>query len=225
MTTDETRLIELFESGMSLAELARELNISKTSAFNWKQRLTEAGKLHQGGPDRPEPSLEDRAATALERFQKAASAYDKAMDRCSRLPREIELAKSGLAEQATGFYMGQISSSELEDAEDHLRFLETELRTAQLALPLLAEHREHARKESERARRRVIEDQHSKQFAVLMERFRERGIPLSGGDERELRSLAVGDQRYEVDGLVCELIDLEGRRMFETGHAVPAGLR
>jgi hypothetical protein len=214
MTTDETRLIELFESGMILAELARELNISKTSAFNWKQRLTEAGKLHQGGPDTPEPSLEDRAATALERFQKAASAYDKAMDRCSRLPREIELAKSGLAEQATGFYMGQISSSELEDAEDHLRFLETELRTAQLALPLLAEHREYARRQAEVAQRLALEDRKSTQFTELRDRFRERGVPLSCADERELRSLAVGQQKYAVDRLMRELDDEERRRAY-----------
>lgn len=224
---DETRLIELLEGGASLAMCAAEFEVSRNAIHKRKQKLIAAGKIN--APEASEEDQEDsglselerKAADTLDEFRATAEAHEFVKNRLSFLPREIEKAKRELAEVAAGFYIGEMSDEELATAEMELEDLEREHRTAGLAFPILEKKREELQSLSHKASFAVGQAAKAKPFTEMKACFLERGIPLKGQEEQELRSLAVGKQQYEVDALMKDLEDMTGLRRFQTGHAQP----
>ena len=223
---DESRLIELLEGGASLAVCAAEFGVSRNAIHKRKQKLIAEGKL-KADKEEPEPEdselseLERKTADTLDEFRAVAEAHEHVRGLLSSLPGRIDKAKKALAEVGAAFYLGEATEEELTTAEMELEDLEREFRTAELTFPALRKKKDELRRISEETQRVAIEAGKARPFTEMKARFRERGIPLSCGEERELRGLAVGKQRHEVDELMRELDDMTGRRVLTTGKAQP----
>jgi len=212
---DEQRLIEMLKSGASLAECANEFGVSRNAISKRKKRLIADGRLAGCEPD---PIDEAR-----ERFTQITGGLDRLRRCLSDSPRLIDDARRELVEVTIQYFLGEAEHDEVERSTRQVETLKRTLEVAELARPRMERLCEDARRAAERARREQIEAAQAKDFEAMKARFRERAIPLTGGEERELRRLAVGNLRYEVDCLVHELEDVSRRRMYATGHYLPRG--
>lgn len=223
---DESRLIELLEGGASLAVCAAEFGVSRNAIHKRKQKLIAEGKL-KADKEEPEPEdselseLERKTADTLDEFRAVAEAHEHVRGLLSSLPGRIDKAKKALAEVGAAFYLGEATEEELTTAEMELEDLEREFRTTGLCFPVLEKKRDELQQQSHAASFAVSQAAKAKPFAEMKARFLERGTPISSGEERELRGLAVGKQRCEVDILMRELDDMTGRRVIQTGHCQP----
>jgi len=222
---NESRLIELLEGGASLAVCAVEFDVSRNAIHKRKTKLIAAGKLKADEAAEPEDSglsdLERKAVNAQDEFQAARKAHEYAQSRRSTLPHKIEDAKKALAEAGAAFCMGELTDVELDAAEMELEGLKKELQTVELAVLVLEKRQEELRGASEQASRAALEAAKERPFQEMKARFLERGTPLNSGEEQEIRRLAGAGKRYEVDDLIKSLEDMTGRRMLQTGHAMP----
>ena len=212
---DEQRLIEMLKSGASLAECANEFGVSRNAISKRKKRLVTDGRLAGCEPD---PIDE-----AQERFTQIAVGLDRLRQCLADSPRLIDDAKRELIETTIQYFLGEAKREDVETVTQRVDTLRQAFEAAELARPRMERLREDAQRAAQRARREQIEAAQRQEFAAMKIRLLERAIPLTGGEERELRRLAVGNLRYEVDRLVQELEEQATRRMYATGHYLPRG--